>query len=168
MRDAGGFTLLEMLVVCAIAGMLLLAGVPAFRETVLNDPLKSSSRKMIGYIQEIRGKAAREQVAYILFFDLAEDRLYHRLESEMAQEDLEPPQDKTILAMGSGVSIRDLWTSSDGTRDSGLVELWVSRQGYVDTSVIHLQDEEGEGVSLLLSTFLPEVEVQDGFFEPES
>jgi prepilin-type N-terminal cleavage/methylation domain-containing protein len=47
-RKLGGFTLLELLVVCALMGLLLMSGVPAFRQAVIDDSLRSDSRKLIG------------------------------------------------------------------------------------------------------------------------
>lgn len=162
----GGFTLLELLVVCALIGMLLMTGVPAFRDAVINDTLRSDSRKLIGYINVVRDKGLREQRSYLLIFDLAENRVYHRPEEENASGET-PEDEKKILRFSDNVSIRDLWTKSDGTLDSGQVELWVSRQGYLDRSVIHLENDDGEGISLLISSFLPDVEVRDGYYEPE-
>lgn len=161
-----GFTLLELLVVCALIGMLLMTGVPAFREAVVDDTLRSDARKLIGYIKVVREKGVREQRSYLLYFDLAEKRVYHRLEEDKGSEE-NTEDEKKILRFSDNVSIRDLWTKSDGTLGSGLVELWVSRQGYLDRSVIHLENNDGEGVSLLVSPFLPDIEVRDGYYEPE-
>lgn len=165
---SGGFTLLELIVVCALMGLLLMSGVPAFRQAVIDDSLRSDSRKLIGYVKTVREKGLREQRSYLLFLDLAENRVYHRLEKpEKSEKDKDLKQEeKSILHLADDVRIRDLWTHSGGTVDSGLVELWISRQGYLDRSIIHLENKDGDGVSLLLSPFVPDIEVRDGYYEP--
>ncbi|WP_163338230.1 Tfp pilus assembly protein FimT/FimU [Desulfopila sp. IMCC35008] len=168
-KQAAGFSLLELIVVCALMGLLLMTGVPAFRQALLDDSLRSDSRKLIGYIKTVREKGLREQRAYLLFLDLAENRVYHRLDNpEKPENDKEPElEEKSILHLADEVTIRDFWNQSGGIVDTGLVEIWISRQGYLDRSIIHLENKDGDGVSLLLSPFVPDIEVRDGYYEPE-
>jgi hypothetical protein len=111
----------------------------------------------------------REQRPYLLFLDIAENRVYHRLENlEKPEADKDIEQDeKSVLRLAEDVKIRDFWSHSSGTADSGLVEVWISRQGYLDRSIVHLENKDGDGVSLLLSPFVPDIEVRDGYYEPE-
>lgn len=164
---SGGFTLLELIVVCVLMGLLLMAGVPAFRQVVIDDSLRSDSRKLIGYIKTVREKGLREQRAYLLFLDLAENRVYHRLENPAQPEEDEELDERSILHLSDDVTIRDFWNYSGGVVDTGLVEVWISRQGYLDRSIIHLENKDGDGISLVLSPFVPDIEVRDGYYEPE-
>lgn len=165
-KDESGFTLLELIIVCALIGLLLAVSVPAFRGSLLNDPLKAGGRKLIGYIREVREKSVREQQSYLLFFDLDENRVYYLAESEAEKEIRELPE-KNVLIMPEGVELSDIWTKSGGTAAQGVPELWISRQGYLDQSVIHLEDRDGKAISLVIAAFLPKIEVKDNYFEPE-
>lgn len=165
-RRDSGFTLLELIIVCALIGLLMVVSVPAFRDALLNDPLKSGGRKMIGYIQGVREKSVREHQPYLIFFDLDENRVYHMPEAE-AGEEIRGFAGKNILQLPGNVEITDVWSKGRGTVDRGVTELWVSRQGYLDRSVIHLEEKGGKAISLVLETFLPRIEVKDDYFEPE-
>lgn len=158
-----GFTLLELIVVCALIGMLLVAAVPGFRQAVVQDELRSDSRKLIGYIRGVREKTMRDQQPRLLIFDFSENRVFYQ--PETAGDDKE--QESPILKLTQEVSLRDLWTKSGGKKDAGRVEVRVSRQGYMDRSVVHLENRDGDGVSLLLFPFSTDIEVRDGYYEPE-
>ena len=165
-RGDSGFTLLELIIVCALMGFLLAVSVPAFRDTLLDDPLRSGGRKMIGYIQGVREKSVREQQPYLLFFDIDGRRVYHLTESDAGAESHDLTG-KNILELPENVKIADVWSKRFGTVNSGVPELWISRQGYIDRSVIHLESKDGETVSLVLETFLPKIYVKDDYFEAE-
>ena len=161
-----GFTLLELIVVVALMGLLLVVSVPAMRNTLLDDPLQSSGRKMIGYITGVRSKAVREQVSYLLYVDLDENRLWHVKESEEKQGEQEVPEEG-VLKLPEDVNLRDIWSRSGGTSGRGIREVWISRQGYLDETVLHIEDDGGESLSLLLAPFLPGVEIREGYYEVE-
>lgn len=161
-----GFTLLELIIVLVLIGLLLVVSVPALRNTMIDDPLKSTARKLIGTIDNIRDNAVREQQGYLLYIDLDGNRLWQLRESEVKPGEVTPPE-TGIFTPGGDVRLRDVWAKTTGTVSRGIAELWVSRQGYVDQTIIHLENGEGETLSLVVSTFLPGIEVRDGYYEPE-
>lgn len=167
-KDAGacGFTLLELIVVVFLIGLLLVVSVPALRDSLLNDPLRSSGRKLIGYIGGVRELVVRQQKSYILYIDLDENRLWH-LPEDTEATDLDDPPEKVQLQLPDDVELRDLWVPSSGNISRGIHELWISRQGYVEKTVLRLEDGDGETLSFVLHTFLPEIEVREGSYEPQ-
>ena len=158
-----GFTLIELIVVCALIGILLIAGVPSFRQTLLSDALGSSSRKMAGYINEVRGKAARERKPYLIVIETG-DNTYHASE---ADQGVDIDEEEVGRRLGDGVSFKSVWSRSrQGLIDDSSVELWVSKEGYMDESVIQLEDDEnGEGTSLHIESFMSTITIIDGFYE---
>jgi len=161
-----GFTLLELIIVLVLMGLLMTVSVPALRNTFLGDPLRSAGRTLIGYIGGVREKAVSERQAYVLYIDLDRNRLWHLPEKDAGSGEAEVPE-KGILEMAEDVEIRDIWSKAGGTVSRGVAEIWVSRQGYLDRTVIHLEDGDGEALSLRMLPFLPDIEVLDGYHEPE-
>lgn len=52
-----GFTLIELMLVLAIAGILLAVGIPSFRETIRNNQMTSSANETVGAFQYARTQA---------------------------------------------------------------------------------------------------------------
>ncbi len=161
---AYGFTLLELIIVVALIGLMMVVSIPAMRDTLFDDPLKAVSRKMIGYIGSVREKAIQEQQSYLIYVDIDENRLWHIKESEERSEKKEPPE-KGILQLHEDVDLRDIWAKATGTTSRGIPELWISRQGYLDQTILHLENDDGDSLSLIISPLLPGIEVQEGYYE---
>lgn len=165
-RLEAGFTLFELLVVCVLISVMLAVAVPTLKNSLLTDPLKSSSRQVIGLIKAVREKAVREQQAYVITFDLAENRIRYRQEAATEADEPEVAQDEA-LQVAQPVRIVDIWTRSGGRIEEGQPQLWVSRQGYIDETMVHLENDDDEVLSLLFSPFLGSVRLTDGYVDME-
>jgi type II secretory pathway pseudopilin PulG len=160
------FTLFELLVVCALISVMLAVAAPTLQNSLLTDPLKTSSRQVIGLIKAVREKAVRDQQAYAITFDLSENRIWYRQESAIEVE--EPDEVKAeALQLAQPIRIVDIWTRSAGTMAEGQPQLWVSRQGYIDETMIHLENDDDEVLSMLFSPFLGNVRITDSYVEME-
>lgn len=166
-RDESAFTLFELLIVCALISVMLAVAAPTLKNSLLTDPLKSSSRKVIGLIKAVREKAVRDQQAYVITFDLTENRIWYRRESatEAEEPDDEVPED--ALHLKQPVRIVDIRTRSGGKMDEGQPQLWVSRQGYIDETMIHLENDDDEVLTMLFSPFLGNVRITDSYVDME-
>lgn len=166
MANESAFTLFELLVVCALISVLLALGVPTLKNTLLTDPLKTSSRHIIGLIKAVREKAIRDQQAYLISFDLVDNTIRFLKESAKGQED--PDAEETdVLHLEKPVRILDLWTKTEGKLDDGQLTLWISKQGYIDETLIHLGNDEDEVMSILFSPFLGNVRITDSYVDLE-
>lgn len=165
-RGESAFTLFELLVVCALISVMLAVAAPTLKNSMLTDPLKASSRQVIGLIKAVREKAIRDQQTYVITFDLSGNRIWYRQGSAAAPE--EPEEVKTdALKLVQPVRIVDIWTKSEGKMNEGRPQLWVSRQGYIDETMIHLENDEDEVLSMLFSPFLGNVRITDSYVEME-
>lgn len=156
--DESAFTLFELLVVCALISAMLAVAIPTLRNNLVTDPLKSSSRQVIGMIKGTRERAVREQQAYLIHFDLSESSIWAEKESEKRLEDPEGVK-KNVLQLPEPVRLLDVWTTSEGKQESGQPVLWISKQGYMDQTMIHLGDDDDGVLSLMFSPFLGSVRV---------
>lgn len=167
-----GFTLIEILVVCFIISITLIVSIPALRDTLLTDPLKTTSRKIIGTVRSLREEAIREQQPYVLSFNLEEKRLGYQKanEQDRGREDTFVSQDyksrEKEIELPESVHIMDIWTKSDGKQSQGTIKLWISPQGYMDKTVIHITDDS-DTISIFFSPFLGSIKVVDGYADLE-
>lgn len=135
----GGFTLMELIVVCLLVSLTLTITIPSLRDTLYSDQFDSATRKIIGTIQELRNTALRENKPYLLIIEVGNNRLRYEIEgsthffSDEEEKWYELPED---------VEIEDVQTSSQGKMNTGKVELWVSRRGYMDQTALHLVSDE--------------------------
>ena len=156
-----GFTLLEMIVVCALIGTMLVVSVPTLRNVLIDDALKSTSRKTIGFINNVRALAVRDQQAYTIHFDRNAETIWYEKDGESVKtKELEEGQG---LNFPTGVRISEIWTQSQGIFSLDFDTIWVSRHGYMDQLILHLSDDEDNVISLHFSPFLESVSVYDEY-----
>ena len=79
-RDEKGFTLIELIVVTFLIGIMLSISIPSLRNTFFTDPLKASTRKIIGLVTGVRELAARSQQPYLLHISQMENRIWYEKE----------------------------------------------------------------------------------------
>ncbi len=156
-----GFTLVEILVVCLLISITLAVAVPTLRDTLLTNQLKAASRKIIGIIRDLRETAVNEHQPYTLYFDLGKKRIWYEKDNEKDRQDhIQLPENE--IQLPAAVRILDIWTKSDGRKSFGTATLWISRQGYMDMTVIHITDES-DTISIFFSPFLGSIKVSDGY-----
>jgi type II secretory pathway pseudopilin PulG len=164
-RDETAFTLIELLVVCLLLSLTLAVSVPALRDTLLTDQLKATSRKIIGAVRERREEAVRDQQSFVLYVDMDKNHIWYEKDGEKDPEERKASFDRG-MQLPASVRILDVWTKSDGRKVGGIASLWITRQGYMDQTVIHMTDGS-DTQSILFSPFLGSIKVVDGYAEVE-
>lgn len=160
-----GFTLLELVVVIGLLGLMLVVTVPRFRQTLMANELKASTRKIVGLVQGLRDKAIREHKDYLLHIEIGASRFWVAADRSSAEE--------IILAKDKGfrlpteVRVLDVWLRSRDKLTAGEVIIRCSRKGYLEQSIIHLGAADGDRMSLLLTPFLGEIRTYEGYHEIE-
>ncbi len=157
------FTLLELLVVCTLISIMLAVTVPTMRDTVFTDPLRVSTRKIIGTVKGLRERAIREQQEIELNYNIGEGRLWY--EENVQNQNIE--QKKTEIELPDSVKIVEVWTKTEGRIYFGSSVLWISKQGYMDKTVITLGDDDETTVSIIISPFLGSFKVVDNYSHSE-
>jgi len=152
-----GFTLLELLIVCLLISISLGLSIPSLRSTLITDDLASGSRKVISLIKSARAKAVTNREPYLIFYDSAERKLWYRKANAADASDAH-----SSITLPAGVRIEEIKQASEKSgRNPALDGLWISKQGYMDETGIQLTDKGNSILSLLISPFLPDIQVTD-------
>jgi len=155
-----GFTLLELLIVCLLISVSLGLSIPSIRSSLVSDDLASGSRKVISLIKSSRAKAVAEQKPYLIFYNSAKRELWYQQADEEKKNS--SPARASIILPGT-VRIHEI-KQATGSSDQDPVKngIWISKQGYMDETAIHLVGDGDDSLSLLISPFLPTIKIVEG------
>lgn len=156
---------MELIVVCVLIGLLLSFTAPTMRDAFIDDPLGWSARKMIGYITGLRGMALRTQQSMLVHISEQENRLWHRLDGEQTQEE-EEEEDSKGVQLPKNIIISKVWIGGDGSAIEDDTVVWISKQGYLNHTMIQLEDGKGEKLTIEFQPFLDTVLLSDKFDIP--
>jgi prepilin-type N-terminal cleavage/methylation domain-containing protein len=166
---APGFTLLELAVVIFIMGLMLTLALPylgGFREAAL----KSQARRMAGRATYMFDEATGHKMVLRLIFDLDNNGY--------AAAQLDPYAVKPVFAPDNSLSgkpvmlpaairIRDVTIEGIGTVNKGVVATNFYPEGYVDATVIHLEDASEDVMTLEISPLTGQVAIIAGDVMPQ-
>jgi len=150
-RDKG-YTLIELTVVMVLIGLMLAISIPRVRFSLVTDNLKSTTRRIIGIVRDIRNEAITGQKAYLFHLDLEANRLWVEF-AGMGEEERTVAQERSFT-FPNDIKILDVWQRTKGKQIDGEVAIRFSKKGYVDYTVIHLGAEDGREFTIVLSPFL--------------
>lgn len=186
-RGAGGqrgFTLLELIVVCALIGTMLSLSIPSLRMAFFADPLKSSARKVIGLVNGVRELAVRHQRPYLLHIDEIEKRIWFEMDRDIdsqgnttqagknqplkkkaTESPLSDNQDRKTLRereiqLPETVKIAGVMTAEEDSSQEQTV-IWVTKQGYIKETLVRLEDDGGKGINVRFFPFLDGVAITE-------
>ena len=165
-RQAKGFTLLELIVVCALIGIMLTISAPSLRSAFFTNPLKSTARQVVGVINEVRQIAVRHQEPYNLHISQLENRIWYEKtekENEDAIEDELDTSTNRELQLPDTVKLSKVWTESSGVLSEDKATFWISKKGYMEQAAILLSDELDNSLSVELNPFTDPIAVTDEF-----
>ncbi len=157
-RAAGGYTLLELIVVVALMGIVLLTALPRLEGFLVEDGRKTE-RFLLAALQTAREEAQRTQRTRSVHFDL---------ETGLLWETVHPPREKEpetgLLAPRvppGGGRILAVEFPRRGRLTHGRAEIRFFPDGTSDRALIHVSRNE-QATSLLVETFLSRLKSFDG------
>ncbi|MBP6916170.1 MAG: type II secretion system protein [Smithellaceae bacterium] len=145
------FTLVELIVVIALIGIVLVLAVPTTKNVFIGGNLKKASRQLIGLERKLRVDAVRDQVDYVLCLDLY-TASYWVVSSDMTPEK-ENEIKKGAEKISAGVQIMDIVLQENKKLSGGEVRIKFSKNNLCPPMVIHLAEGEGR-MTIVVNPFL--------------
>ncbi len=158
---SSGFTLLELIVVIALIGMMLLFTLPSFHNVLGPDETKKLAQWIMVKTQTLKENAYRSQQLYSLHVSLDNGTLWITDES-MSEEMLENAGNQGFT-LPDDHRIIDIEYPIKGKISSGETEICFYKGGYSDKVLIHVEDDDSNQMSFLIEPFLPKVKMYDDY-----
>jgi general secretion pathway protein H len=162
-RAKAGFTLVEIVVVMVLLSMFMLLSVPLF-STVGSSSLGTSARRLSGTIKYLFNESAMSGLEYRLIYDLDEGT-YRAQILEVDGELVDAPDQGRQAALKGDVRFMDLQLPGRGKFSAGEVTTRLDPSGWVEETIIHLDDGTGEMLTLRVMPLTGTTEVFDGYRE---
>ncbi|MBN1473950.1 MAG: prepilin-type N-terminal cleavage/methylation domain-containing protein [Syntrophaceae bacterium] len=155
-----GFTLVELMVVIALIGIILVLAVPTTRNALTGDGIKKASRQLIGLERKLRVEAVRDQADYILCLDLPTSS-YWIVTADMTAEK-ENEVKKSARKLSAGARILDIVFPDNKKFSEGEVRIRFGKNSICPPMVIHLGDEE-ERMTIVVNPFMGVTGIYDEY-----
>jgi type II secretion system protein H len=190
-REAG-FSLIELLIVVAILGLVAVVAVPSITNT-LRFSVQSSAREIATLIKEASNAAQITGKIYRVVYDIKNDQFWAESsneqtllkseESEAIEKDrskiFDKPEDKKKSGFNQdpiltkkkrtlpiGVKFKDIYTEqSEEPITEGLAYTHIFPQGMTEKSLVHIEDNGKNQISLIVSNLLGRCAVEGRFIE---
>ncbi len=184
---AGGFTLVELLVVVAILGIGTGWSVVAFSGVTEEQELSTAVREMVGVYRELRAFAVKERRDCFLEFDIVKGKWRRQIyptkdrmgrfvqvsrdgESELLDRDFieEKIDRKAWSDLQSSVFIKDIQAPGPQGNDTFTEDYWLQfrTDGTIPPHIIHFSTANGElELSLEVEEITGQVTVKRGYVE---
>ena len=160
-RGRAGFTLVEIVVVMVLISLFMVFSVPLF-SNIGTSSLGSSARRLSGTIKYLFNESALSGLEYRLIYDL--DRGSYRaqiLEADGALVDA--PDQGRAAALKGAVRFKDVQVPGRGKFTAGQVTTRLHPSGWVEETIIHLDDGGGEMLTLRVMPLTGTTEIFDGY-----
>ena len=157
-----GFTLVELMLVIALIGVVLVLAVPATRDVLTGDSLKKASRQLIGLERKLRADAVRDQVGYVLCINLS-DPAYWTITADMTPEKQDEIKSSRRF-LPSDVVVTDIMDVNNQKRSEGEVRIVFGKNNICSPAVIHLAYQE-DAMTIVINPFLGVTDVFDKYVD---
>ena len=159
----GGYTLIELVVVMALISIMFFFAMPRFRENVLTDQVRKTSRWVITQTRHLKQQSIREKKDYILHVDMDSHKLWIS-DPDMEEAALEKAEDEAFQ-LPEDVEVIDVEFPVRGKISTGQADIYFYAKGYSDKALIHIQQDSERQVSFLIEPFLPQTKYIEDYAE---
>lgn len=157
-----GFTLVELLLVIALIGVVLVLAVPSTRDVLTGDKLRKASRQLIALERKLRVEAVRDQMEYILCIQLP-DSVYWIITSDMTPEKTDEIK-KNPKHLPADVVISDIVDESNKKTSVGETRIHFGKNNICSPAVIHLAQDE-RAMTIVINPFLGVTDMYDKYMD---
>lgn len=162
--NRNGFTLIEIAVVLAIIGMVLLLVVPRLPSSEGED-LKTSARMLASTLRYMHDRAAAGRTTYYLRMEPGTDVV--KVLEAAADGGEKEPADPLLLkrAVKEGVIVSDVMIPRLGKISDGQVRLDIGMGGLRDFAIIHLRSQRNVFWTVMAFPSSGKVKVYENYLE---
>jgi len=158
-----GFTLLELALVLLIIGLFATLTLP-YVSGVGGNQLDASARRLAGVVKYLYNEAALTGREHRLLFNLDQQGFLGQV-LEDSGELVALSGSAGAKTLPSSVRFKDVRLPASGTFTEGEHSARILPVGYMDETVIHLQDQAGKMLTLHVNPYTGMTEVFDGYRE---
>lgn len=164
MPNKKGYTLIELTIVVLLIGLMLTFAAPRVRDVLQEDGLKTAARQLNGAVKELRNEAVREQVDYVIQFNL-DNGEYWPYSVDMTPEKKDEMK-KRAIHLPDGVKIADMYRIGEAKKTDGEAQVVFFKKGYIQPTVIHLLKGD-QYFTVVIAPFLAKMKVYDKYIDYE-
>jgi general secretion pathway protein H len=162
-RGLAGFTLVEIVVVMVLISLFMVFSIPLF-SNIGTSSLGSSARRLSGTIKYLFNESALSGLEYRLIYDL--DQGTYRAQILEANGELaDAPDQGREAALKGDVRFKELQLPGRGKFTMGQVTTRIHPSGWVEETIIHLDDGDGKILTLKVTPLTGTTEIFDGYRE---
>ncbi|VEN72561.1 putative general secretion pathway protein [Candidatus Desulfarcum epimagneticum] len=165
LKGTPGFTLMELLAALALMGIFLTVAIPGFRRAVFMDDAKKNARLVMAMAHAAGDRAVKTGKRHMLNISVSDQTLWETREGMTEKEALEARD--AARAFSGGVRAMDVERPEKGAISTDPAPIHFYPQGHSDMVLIHLRDESGKDLSLLIEPFMPDIQVYRRYVEFE-
>lgn len=156
------FTLVELLLVIALIGIVIVLAIPSTRDVLTGDSLKRASRQFIGLERKLRVEAVRDQVDYVLCVDVP-NAAYWIIASDMTPEKQNEIK-KSQKHLPHDVVITDIVDENNKKNSTGESRILFKKNNICSPVIIHLAYQEHK-MTIVINPFLGVTDVHDQYMD---
>lgn len=157
-----GFTLIELILVIALAGVILVLAVPSTRDVITGDNLKRASRQLVAMERKLRVDAVRDQINYVLCIDMP-NSAYWVITSDMTPEKQNEIK-KRPQHLPSNVVVTDIVDENNRKKSDGEKRIIFDKSNVCSPVVIHLAYKE-DAMTIVINPFLGVTDIYDKYVD---
>lgn len=155
-----GFTLIEIVLVVFLIGLMASLSLPLI-SGFEPDGLKTSARRLTGTVKYLYNEAALTGLEHRLIFNLQEGR-YKAVRLEISGEIKDLQGIGATKKLSDDVRFSRIYQPQRGEQSSGEVTTALLPGGWLEETIIHLQDENNQQLTLRLVPMTGLTEIYQG------
>lgn len=165
MPENHGFTLIELVAVCALISLVLFLSIPRLDKVHTSGSMRQASQWLVINVPRLKERAAREQIDLLLHLDM-QDGILWVSSPDMTGEQRDAARNEGFR-LSESIRIMDVQFPGEPVLSGVNAEIRFYSRGFSDRAWIHLAKEDQKR-SFLVETFLNNVEQHEGYlgFEP--
>lgn len=162
-RTDGGFTLLEVTVVAALAALIVVLAMPRFQVLLTPDVDRDVRGELENLVMAVRQEAVLARVPMGILFDLREGTYRSVLVRPDGTVDLENDPVARVGRLPKGMRFTDISTPRQEQVRQGQCVAVAWPTGWIDPTAIHLLDDARRPHTLLIEPLSAQVRWEEGF-----